>query len=157
MLITGSRKWRDRPAVYNALDEQLLRSPQGMVVINGCCPEGADALAHVWYLDRRDQGYPVHEESYPADWYRDCDENCYHAPRTKGGRNYCPVAGHLRNQQMVDSGADICLAFPIGTKASKRSRGTWDCMTRAKRAGIDVYNLGVDQELDDRQQMRGWA
>jgi hypothetical protein len=34
---------------------------------------------------------------------------------------------------MVDLGADLCLAFPM-----PRSRGTWDCVRRAKKAGIVV-------------------
>jgi len=46
---------------------------------------------------------------------------------------YGKAAGPLRNQRMVDLGADICVAFPIAT-----SRGTYDCMKRARSAGIPV-------------------
>lgn len=59
-------------------------------------------------------GLPV--EAHPADW-RSC------------GR----AAGLIRNQRMVDLGADLCLAFPLG-----ESRGTWDCVARARKAGIEV-------------------
>jgi hypothetical protein len=38
-----------------------------------------------------------------------------------------------RNQHMVDLGASHCLAFP-----TLASRGTWDCVRRAKKAGIPV-------------------
>ena len=36
---------------------------------------------------------------------------------------------------MVDLGADVCLAFPLG-----ESRGTRDCMRRASEAGIPVID-----------------
>ena len=55
-------------------------------------------------------------ETHPADW-------------STHGR----AAGPIRNQQMVDRGADICLAFPTSS-----SIGTWDCVRRAKAAGIPV-------------------
>lgn len=34
---------------------------------------------------------------------------------------------------MVDSGAEVCLAFP-----EDDSRGTWDCVRRAEKANILV-------------------
>lgn len=46
---------------------------------------------------------------------------------------YCPMAGLYRNQEMVDLGADVVLAFQ-----RNGSRGTQDCMDRARRAGLTV-------------------
>jgi len=43
------------------------------------------------------------------------------------------AAGPMRNKRMADLGAVLCLAFPKG-----ESRGTWDCIKRANRAGIPV-------------------
>lgn len=40
---------------------------------------------------------------------------------------------------MVDLGADLCLAFPLPD-----SRGTKDCMARAKKAGIKVISMGPE-------------
>lgn len=45
------------------------------------------------------------------------------------------AAGFIRNQQMVDYGADVCLAFPISGGDNK---GTFDCMQRAVKAGIPL-------------------
>ena len=47
------------------------------------------------------------------------------------------------NQEPVGSGADVCLAFPThglalapGEDRKNTSRGTWDCATKSKDAGI---------------------
>ena len=48
-------------------------------------------------------------------------------------KNLGRKAGPLRNQKMVDLGADICIAFPQG-----ESRGTRNCMKLADKAGIEV-------------------
>ena len=50
------------------------------------------------------------------------------------------AAGHQRNQRMVDLATvgDWCLAFPGGA-----SVGTWDCVRRAKAAGLQVAVLTV--------------
>jgi hypothetical protein len=140
VLVTGSRDWDNPLAVYKALAaERLSATANGLilVVVHGQCPTGADLSAHNWCESQRTGGVTnVDEEPYPADWERDCDENCYHKPRTKNGKPYCPVAGHLRNQKMVDRGADVCLAFPLPD-----SRGTVDCMKRARKAGIPVLEF----------------
>lgn len=153
VLITGSRLWTDRIKLSNAMNLEMLHpdAANGLTIVNGMAGEGADLMVHEWFMTYHLNPW-VHEEEHHADWERACDASCYHRPRFKNGRPYCPMAGHLRNQEMVDTGADICLAFPVGTKASKRSRGTWDCMDRAKRAGIVVVNLGIDQESDDGQE-----
>ena len=53
-------------------------------------------------------------ERHPADWKR-----------------YGRAAGPIRNQEMVNLGADVCLAFP-----REGSRGTKNCMEAARKAGI---------------------
>lgn len=104
------------------------QSSSDVVVVHGAAP-GADIIAGNVATQL---GFDV--ESYPAKWERPCDQSCYHPPRMKNGKPYCPVAGHIRNQYMVDLGADVCLAFPM-----LGSRGTWDCVRRAKKAGIPVH------------------
>jgi len=93
------------------------------VIIHGGCPTGADAHAAQWAFD-----FDVREEVYPANW-----------------EMYGKAAGLFRNQQMVDAGADVCLAFPLG-----ESRGTRDCVRRAVEAGIPVkvieWNDGTGPE-----------
>lgn len=60
------------------------------------------------------------------------------------------VEGHrradvrARNAEMVSEGADLCLAFPT------RSTGgsTWDCVRRARRAGIPI-TINKPEGYDD--------
>lgn len=117
LLVTGSREYTDARTCAAALDEVagLLRAPGGPppILVHGSA-RGLDSLA-----DRlaRARGWPV--EGHPADWAR------------RGRR-----AGFVRNAEMVASGADLCLAFPLGALLSGTSRGTWGCATAARAAGI---------------------
>lgn len=114
VLITGSRTWRDEQTIRNALAAVVFQhDPANVTIVHGACPTGADAIA-----DRiaTDWGSGLTVERHPADWER-----------------YGRRAGPLRNQHMVDLGADLCLAFQVNG-----SRGTADCIRRAERAGIPV-------------------
>ncbi|MFG3051817.1 SLOG family protein [Kitasatospora sp. NPDC048239] len=120
--MTGSRSWSDRSAVITGLDlvaEEFDYS--GLVVVHGACPTGVDSMAAAWARVRLGRG--VREERWPADWAR-------------FGRS----AGPRRNQVMVDRGAAVCVAFPLG-----RSVGTRDCMRRAAAAGIRVDDFGAQR------------
>lgn len=131
VLITGSRRFSARPVLFKALFEQLELSPDGIVIVNGMNRSGADALAHQFYQVFSQVG--VEEEPHLADWDRACDTDCFHGLRMRYGKAYCPRAGFLRNQEMVDAGADIGLALPL-----HESPGTWDCIKRAKAALIPL-------------------
>jgi hypothetical protein len=67
--------------------------------------------------------------------------------RSKGGRTWCPYAGHRRNQQMLNDypGADFVLAFPAIGSAGKS--GTWDLVHRAADAGLtpQIFPLAVQR------------
>lgn len=106
ILITGSRDWNDLGLIKTLLSG----FPKGTTIIEGEA-RGADRLAR---QAAEELGLQV--EPWPADWDR-----------------YGKRAGAIRNQQMVDSGADLCLAFPL-----PQSRGTFDCIERAEKAGILV-------------------
>ena len=108
ILITGGREWKDKQAIWDAL---ILHGPG--IVVHGAC-RGADTLA-----DEAAKSLGLPTEPHPANWY-------------PLGR-YDRAAGNKRNAEMVALGADICLAFPDPT-----SRGTWNCVNIAKRAGIEV-------------------
>lgn len=106
--VTGGRDYADRDAVHAAL--RLLNRDD--VLVHGAA-SGADSMcAEVWgdFLGRD-------VEPHPADW-------------TRHGK----AAGPIRNQEMVDSGLDLLIAFPGG-------RGTADMVRRAEAAGIPVRRV----------------
>ena len=115
VLITGSRNWTDEKKIERAIQASTLgRSKSRTVVVHGAA-KGADRIAGAI---AEEMG--LHVEAYPADWDM-----------------YGKSAGPIRNQQMVELGADVCLAFPLG-----ESRGTRHCMQAAEKAGIEVINYG---------------
>lgn len=114
ILATGSRDWTDRRTARRALADaghMLGAHPQEVTVVHGGCPTGLDKI-----IDEVAREFGCRVEKVEADW------------KTHG-----KAAGPLRNQEMVDRGADVCLGFPLGV-----SSGTRDCMRRAAQAGIPV-------------------
>jgi hypothetical protein len=105
--VTGGRFYDDA----NQIELQLMCMPGDAVLVHGAA-SGADTLcAHTW----ADWGGTT--EPHPADW-------------TTHGK----AAGPLRNQEMVDSGLDLLIAFPGG-------RGTADMTRRAEKAGVPVRRV----------------
>jgi hypothetical protein len=115
--------------------------------------DGADVLARA--IAKDDLGWG--SRPFAANWGGPCVDTCPpdHRKTHKGGRkgDYCPLAGHRRNQMMVDRAREAIdagqrvafLAFPIfdpadleqaGWVYTKRNRGTADCIDRAWRSGI---------------------
>lgn len=138
IIVTGSREWTDVNAVVLAITEQFLLEPfQHLTVVHGKAHRGLDAIAHRVCEMIPDSLTP---EPHPADWEAFCDLCPVHRQYRKDGTSYCPMAGHYRNQEMVDAGAEVVLAFPLG-----KSTGTRDCMARAVAAGIRVLNYGDDE------------
>lgn len=110
VLITGSRNYNKPLRLYFVLDEvDTFNGPIKTIVHGGA--SGADSYAGIWARERG-----ITEEVHMADWDRH-------------GR----AAGPIRNQEMVDLGADLCIAFPQG-----ESRGTRHCIAAAHKAGIQV-------------------
>lgn len=114
ILVTGSRTWRDRIQV----GEELVRAVTDLggviphtpvTLISGACPQGADRIAEELAAS---WGWTV--ERHVADW-------------NTHGR----AAGPIRNQAMVDLGADVCLVF-----RKDGSRGATGCGQAAEQAGI---------------------
>lgn len=58
-------------------------------------------------------------------------------PHDADWKKYKNAAGPIRNQEMVDLGADLCLGFP-----TPASIGTYDCMEKARQAKIHVIDVG---------------
>ncbi|NUS43741.1 MAG: DUF2493 domain-containing protein [Mycobacteriaceae bacterium] len=110
VLVTGSRAWLDRAAVEAEL-AYLRGRYDSLTVVHGDCPSGADRFAREWCEGQSDR---VVEERHPAEW-----------------RRHGKAAGFIRNQAMVDRGADAVVAFPMG-----EAHGTRHCLDAASKAGI---------------------
>lgn len=157
LLVCGSRTYGDRSHVSAVLNgyfyEMDATSYEAddlveFVVIEGGA-DGADRLAGEWatshhcYIDSQPsewQSVVVRLEVYPADWGAPCRDTCRAGHRRQWGcgATYCPAAGAYRNQRMLDEGKpDMVLAFV--DKRLFDSKGTSDMVTRAKKAGLDVY------------------
>lgn len=120
LLITGSRahQWTpyDSHALLIAVREILEKTHALPTLVHGGAT-GADTEA----ARMGQQLLNLPTEVHRADW-------------TKYGR----AAGPIRNKEMVNLGADLCLAFPDHPKG-QGSRGTWGCIDLAHQAGIPVY------------------
>ncbi len=128
MLVTGSRYMDDAPLVFRELAREWRghATPDGalppLTVVHGACPPrkdgtpGADMLADRWARAQARAGLPVTVEAHPAKW-----------------REHGKSAGFVRNAEMVQLDADVCVGFPRG-----ESRGTRHCMRLAADAGIPV-------------------
>jgi hypothetical protein len=114
ILITGSRKFTNRALIEDALLDATYRvQDECVTIVHGACPTGADAIA-----DELAEAYEWEREPHEPDW----DSN---------GR----AAGPIRNNHMVNLGADLCLAF---FKTGARNKGTEHCARAARSAGIPV-------------------
>lgn len=89
VLVCGGRSYRDRDALYAALDGLV---PAPTHIIAGAAP-GADTLAAEWACDRG-----ITPGAFYADW-----------------EMYGNAAGPMRNQQMLDDGKpNLVVAFTGG-------------------------------------------
>lgn len=117
VLVTGSRKWADEAAVYDAL-WGIYNEHGPFQLVHGDCSTGADSLAHLWWSIVGSK-LGCTEMKYPAAW----------AAR---GR----AAGPERNRRMVEAGADLVLAFPL-----PEGSGTQHTIRLAEEAGIEVREI----------------
>ena len=123
VLVCGGRDFND----YDLLDQILSevyahrkRDSLHFTIISGCA-RGADSLAIKWVENAGPYDF-IKLKKYPADW-------------AKFGKS----AGPIRNQQMLDEGKpDLVVAFPGGN-------GTADMVRRAKKAGIEVMIIEVEE------------
>lgn len=146
--VTGSRDWSEWAVIAEALIEARNSPPSAvpampvalgrrMTLVHGACPmrnkRSADAIAAYYALR---WNWTV--EPHPADWNGPCDPSfgCRSGHRRKrrnSSSDYCPMAGHRRNQVVVDGGMDLLLAF---FQPGAPNKGTRDCVDRAIAAGL---------------------
>lgn len=113
VLVTGDRNFNCPDLAREILDKVVDKHGRDLVLVHGC-GNGVDAS---FAQAARDIGLTV--EAHFADW-RD------------GGLS----AGPKRNQEMVDAGANFCLAVH---HAIAWSKGTRDCVSRCIKAKIPVF------------------
>jgi hypothetical protein len=139
LLVTGSRAFTDPALMRAALTYAGRLLGRNAVLVHGGA-RGADQIAALIWTD---WGLPT--DAHPADWDTctiDCPDG--HRKIRADGSSWCPTAGFRRNQEMVDAGAELCLAFPIGA-----STGTGDCRRRAAAAGIETFTITNFDDLAD--------
>ena len=115
ILVCGGRDYTDWETLHDWLYEYSKEHfdwpIEGPTIISGMA-KGADTIAAKW---AKDNWLTLIE--FPADWDK-----------------YGKKAGPIRNQQMIDEGKpDLVVAFP-----TPKSKGTWDMIRRAEKAGIPV-------------------
>ena len=140
IIVTGSRMFRPKEAVWEVLDacyDRLKDRPKSetamgtLVIRHGDCRvkgyrAGADRWAHEWCFRHPD----VIEVMYPvrkAEW-----------------QTFGKGAGPRRNERMVKAGGDLLLAFPL-EGPRERSKGTWNCIDLARAHNIPVVIWGHEQ------------
>lgn len=114
VIVTGSRDYEDWTRVWYELDT-LMHRYSSLVIRHGGCPTGADSFAAMWI----------------GSWFK--STNICESVFTANWDQHGKAAGPIRNREMAQAGADLCLAFPLG-----KSYGTWNCVNECKKAGIPV-------------------
>jgi hypothetical protein len=134
--LTGSRTWPDPQLLEDTLcmvwHDALQIGYTGIELMHGGA-EGADTIGHEWAFRT---GFLIRE--FRADWNGPCALTCPpgHRRINLRGIEFCPLAGHRRNQQMVDEGPVLFVAAH-----HRASTGTADCIRRAEKAGIPIYRI----------------
>lgn len=138
VLICGTRTFQPDliiDALIHGLWQIATQDGDELVVINGDC-RGADRLSTeaIAAISSPDATCAI----YPADW-----------------RQYGRAAGPIRNKQMlVDGKPEFVVAFT--EKPLSETKGTADMVKQARRAGVPVCVVQVDQpEPEPPQQVLG--
>jgi hypothetical protein len=137
ILGTGSREFTDVElldvTLMDCWHDAVQLGYDGIEVREGEA-DGADTLLREW---AEAHGVPV--DRVPADWEH-CAPSCRpgHRKQRRDGTEYCPTAGHRRNQEMVDRGAGLAVGLLV---EGLPCRGTRNCLERAERAGIPVRTV----------------
>jgi hypothetical protein len=137
--LTGSRLWPDPQRLEDTLEgvwHDALQIGYTEIELMHGTADGADTIGDQW---ARRNGLLVRER--PADWDGPCGPECPpgHRRRNRRGTEYCPLAGHRRNQQMVDERPLLFVAASY-----RKSSGTADCLRRARKAGIPDVTIIAD-------------
>lgn len=129
VLVCGSRHWDGiygETRIQEVLNQVLALCEvlgQKLTIVHGGGP-GADQAIDRWGRRREDDGVTV--EVHPANW-----------------RTYGKAAGPIRNQAMVDRGADMCIGFLRGPAA-----GTRVTLALARNADIPTFPVLWEEQTE---------
>ena len=124
ILITGDRHWRCDELAKHVVNRLLARYGPDLVIVHGGSPGADQSFA----VACRELG--VTAEPHVADW--------------KGLSN---IAGPGQNREMVQAGADLCIALH---RTLETSKGTKGCVREALAAGIPVYLIDDERAIPRR-------
>lgn len=114
LLITGSRSWVDENAIVEQFRLVYAKYGSEVTLVSGACKTGADGLCEKLAVPA---GWVI--ERHPANW-----------------QEFGKSAGFKRNAEMVELGADACLAF-----IRNRSNGATHTADLAEKAGIPTKRV----------------
>ena len=128
ILVTGSRNLRS----YSIVDTEITKlvaharriGATDIVIVHGDCDTGADRLTRMFCEQNG-----LQQEPHPAAW------------RWPDG-TFDRSAGPKRNTEMVELGANVCVAFWTGSSTG----GTLDAFRKASKAGIRVILVPIKNE-----------
>jgi hypothetical protein len=133
VIVCGGRDFEDRAYVFTVLS--ALHETRGIeCVIEGGCRArrvdgtllSADRYAAWWARD-----YGVELATIPADW-----------------KKHGKPAGPIRNAEMMRYNPSLVIAFPGG-------KGTADMVTKAKRAGTEVWEVNPPKAVSPNPAVLG--
>jgi YspA, cpYpsA-related SLOG family len=130
ILVTGDRHWRCDELAEQIFNCLLARYGPGLVIVHGGAPGVDNAFATACHE------LGIMAEPHVADWYR-----------------LGNIAGPARNREMVEAGADLCIALHRSIETSK---GTKDCVRQALAAGIPIWLVEDEQAAPKRVQAGDW-
>lgn len=123
LVVTGGRTFRDMVLLHHGMLSVIELMTQPVTVVIQGEADGADRLAKEWAIHNGIAVLP-----FPAKW-SDITVPGAKIRFNKHGA-YNVLAGHMRNQEMIDIGRpDAFLAMPGGT-------GTADMIERCRKAGL---------------------
>ena len=138
ILVTAARMWHDVPLLVGVLDKEADGHDQVVLIHGRCDPRNVDgdripwdlALVESWRGPFFGGDWHAHHHAVARGW-----TVSEHPANWKLFKN---AAGGIRNQQMVDlrPRADVCIGAPL-----PESVGSYDCMRRARAAGIRVVDV----------------
>jgi hypothetical protein len=124
ILIAGDRHWRCDDLAKQIVTRLLARYGSDLTIVHG------EAQEWTTRLPCRAGELGIASEAHVADW--------------KGLGN---IAGPARNRELVQAGADLCIALH---RSIETSRGTKDCIRQALAAGIPVWLVEDERAIPRR-------